>query len=61
MLSPSRLPPDSLPDDLLRGLVAELPDQVLPHVAQPDQLGVQQVQLKQHGQSDVYEMFDLLH
>ena len=50
MLSPC-LPPDSLPDDLLRGLVTQLPDQVLPHVAQPDQLGVKQVQLKHSQQA----------
>mgnify|MGYP001404046787 CR=1 FL=1 len=38
-------PGHALPDELLGGGVTELLDQVLPHVAQPDQLGVQQVEL----------------
>ena len=38
-------PGHPLPDELLGGGVAELLDQVLPHVPQADQLGVQQVEL----------------
>ena len=38
-------PVHALPDELLGGGVTELLDQVLPHVAEPNQLGVQQIEL----------------